>query len=111
MLTGGSKFKQVRHFVVVVGTAVAIAGCATTTTPPAGQQPKQVRTGVQPLDRLQVAIVPPERDLEAQVMAGDFAIAANDLKKASDAYGRAAGLSNDPTVAARAAELALAIHD
>lgn len=110
MLTGGSKFKQVRHFVVVVGALAAIAGCATT-TPPAGQQPKQVRTGVQPLDRLQVAIVPPERDLEAQVMAGDFAIAANDLKTASDAYGRAAWLSDDPTVASRAAELALAIHD
>ncbi|QDE41550.1 tetratricopeptide repeat protein [Luteibacter pinisoli] len=44
-------------------------------------------------------------------MAGDFAIAANDLTKASDAYGRAATLSNDPKVASRAAELALAIHD
>jgi tetratricopeptide (TPR) repeat protein len=110
VLTGWSKFKQVRQYVVVMGAAAVIAGCATT-TPPAGQQPKQVRTGVQPLDRLHVAIVPPERDLEALVMAGDFAIAANDLKKASDAYGRAAWLSNDPTVASRAAELALAIHD
>jgi tetratricopeptide (TPR) repeat protein len=110
VLTGGSKFKQVRHFVVTVGAVLAIAGCATT-APQAGQQPKQVRTGVQPLDRLQVAIVPPERDLEAQVMAGDFAIAANDLKTASDAYGKAAWLSDDPTVASRAAELALAIHD
>lgn len=110
MLTGWSKFKQVRQYVVVMGAAAAIAGCATT-TPPAGQQPKQVRTGVQPLDRLHVAIVPPERDLEAQIMAGDFAIAANDLKKASDAYGRAAWLGNDPTVASRATELALAIHD
>jgi tetratricopeptide (TPR) repeat protein len=110
VLTGWSKFKQVRQYVVVMGAAAAIAGCATT-TPPAGQQPKQVRTGVQPLDRLHVAIVPPERDLEAQIMAGDFAIAANDLKKASDAYGRAAWLGNDPTVASRATELALAIHD
>ncbi|KJV34317.1 tetratricopeptide repeat protein [Luteibacter yeojuensis] len=93
-----------------MGAAAALAGCATA-TPPAGQQPRQVRTGVQPLDRLQVAIVPPERDLEAQVMAGDFAIAHNDLKAASDAYGRAAALSDDPKVASRAAELALAIHD
>ncbi|WP_211352712.1 tetratricopeptide repeat protein [Luteibacter pinisoli] len=109
MLTGWPKFKQVRHFVVLVGVVAAVAGCAT--TPSTGQQPKQVRTGVQPLDRLHVAIVPPENDLEAQVMAGDFAIAANDLTKASDAYGRAATLSNDPKVASRAAELALAIHD
>jgi tetratricopeptide (TPR) repeat protein len=109
VLTGWPKFKQVRHFVVLVGVVAAVAGCAT--APSTGQQPKQVRTGVQPLDRLHVAIVPPENDLEAQVMAGDFAIAANDLTKASDAYGRAATLSNDPKVASRATELALAIHD
>lgn len=112
MLSGRSKFKQLRHFVALMGVAAAVAGCATTSGPPPGKaQPRQVRTGVQPLDRLQVAIVPPERDLEAQLMAGDFALAANDLKKASDAYGSAAQLSKDPKVAARAAELALATHD
>ncbi|QWT18594.1 tetratricopeptide repeat protein [Bacillus sp. NP157] len=58
-----------------------------------------------------MAIVPPERDLEAQLMAGDFALASNDLAKASEAYGNACVLSDDPKVASRAAELALAIHD
>ncbi|MET0937417.1 MAG: tetratricopeptide repeat protein, partial [Luteibacter sp.] len=55
--------------------------------------------------------LPPERDLQAQLMAGDFALAANDLKAASDAYGQAAQISDDPKVAGRATELALAVHD
>ena len=104
MLSGRSKFKQVRHFVALSALAAALAGCAATTTRP--EQPRAVRTGVQPLDRLQVAIVPPERDLQAQLMAGDFAIANNDLKAAATAYGNAAAISNDPAVAARATELA-----
>ncbi|MDR6642568.1 tetratricopeptide (TPR) repeat protein [Luteibacter sp. 1214] len=92
---------------VVVGALAALSGCATAPR----TAPQAVRTGVQPLDRLQVAILPPERDLQAQLMAGDFALAANDLKAASDAYGRAAQLGDDPRVAARATELALAVHD
>lgn len=106
MLSGRSKFKRVRQY-VVVGALAALSGCATAPR----TAPQAVRTGVQPLDRLQVAILPPERDLQAQLMAGDFALAANDLKAASDAYGRAAQLGDDPRVAARATELALAVHD
>jgi len=109
VLSGRSKFKRVRHF-VALGTLAVLAGCATTPPGP-GTAPRAVRTGTQPLDRMQVAIVPPERDLQAQLMAGDFALAANDLKAASDAYGRAAPLTDDPRVAARATELALAVHD
>jgi tetratricopeptide (TPR) repeat protein len=109
VLSGRSKFKRVRHF-VALGTLAVLAGCATTPPGP-GTAPRAVRTGAQPLDRMQVAIVPPERDLQAQLMAGDFALAANDLKAASDAYGRAAPLTDDPRVAARATELALAVHD
>lgn len=107
MLSGRFKFKQVRQFAVLLALA-ALAGCATTRP---AEAPKATRTGVQPLDRLTVAIVPPERDLEAQLMAGDFALASSDLKAASEAYGHAAALSDDPKVAARAAELALAVHD
>lgn len=107
VLSGRSKFKQVRHFVVLAALAAALGGCVTAPV----EAPKAIRTGVQPLDRLQVAIVPPERDLQAQLMVGDFALAASDLKGASDAYGRAAPLSDDPKVAARATELALAVHD
>lgn len=108
VLTGWSKFKRVRHFVVAAAVMV-VAGCAT--APGGSTAPRPVRAGVQPLDRMQVAILPPERDLQAQLMAGDFALAANDLKSASDAYGRAAAISDDPKVAARATELALAVHD
>lgn len=108
MLTARSKFKRVRQY-VVLAAVVAVAGCAT--APQAPSAPKAVRTGVQPLDRLQVAILPPERDLQAQLMAGDFALANNDLKAASDGYGRAAQISDDPRVAGRATELALAVHD
>jgi len=107
VLSGRSKFKQVRHF-GVAAALLALAGCAT--VHPA-EAPKATRTGVQPLDRLNVAIVPPERDLQALLMAGDFALAASDLKAASDAYAQATVLSDDPKVAARAAELALAVHD
>ncbi|MDQ0009969.1 tetratricopeptide (TPR) repeat protein [Luteibacter jiangsuensis] len=107
MLSGRSKFKQVRHLVVLAALAAVLGGCVTAPV----EAPKAIRTGVQPLDRLQVAIVPPERDLQAQLMAGDFALAASDLKGASEAYGRAAPLSDDPKVAARATELALAVHD
>lgn len=107
MLSGWSKFKQVRHF-GVLAAMVLLAGCATMRP---AEAPKATRTGVQPLDRLTVAIVPPERDLQALLMAGDFALAANDLKAASDAYSQATVLSGDPKVAARAAELALAVHD
>jgi tetratricopeptide (TPR) repeat protein len=107
VLSGRSKFKRMRQCVVLAAVA-ALAGCATMQPTEA---PKATRTGAQPLDRLNVAIVPPERDLQAQLMAGDFALAASDLKAASDAYGRATVLSDDPKVAARATELALAVHN
>jgi tetratricopeptide (TPR) repeat protein len=107
VLSGRSKFKQVRHFVVLASLVAAATGCAVAPH----EAPRATRTGVQPLDRLQVAILPPERDLQAQLMAGDFALAANDLKGAAEAYGNAAQLSDDPRVAGRATELALAVHD
>ncbi|SEM87486.1 Tetratricopeptide repeat-containing protein [Luteibacter sp. UNCMF331Sha3.1] len=111
MLTGRSKFKQLRQFVALAALAAALAGCAAGPAKVPAEAPRAVRTGVQPLDRLQVAIVPPERDLQALLMAGDFALAANDLKAASDAYVKAAAISDDPKVASRAVELALAVHD
>jgi tetratricopeptide (TPR) repeat protein len=107
VLSGRSKFKQLRHFVVLASLMAVATGCAVAPH----EAPRATRTGVQPLDRLQVAILPPERDVQAQLMAGDFALAANDLKAAADAYGNAAQLSDDPRVAGRATELALAVHD
>jgi len=103
VLSGRSKFKQVRHFVVLATLVAAATGCAM--APHEHEAPRATRTGVQPLDWLQVAILPPERDLQAQLMAGDFALASNDLKAAAEAYGNAAQLSDDPRVAGRATEL------
>src|SRR6187402_1274406 len=91
VLSGRSKFKQLRHVVVLASLAAAATGCAVAPH----EAPRATRTGVQPLDRLQVATLPPERDVQA----------------AADAYGKAAQLSDDPRVAGRATELALAVHD
>ena len=50
-------------------------------------------------------------DVLAQVLAGEMALTRTDLPAAAGFYGQAMALSRDPRVAARAAELALAIHD
>lgn len=65
----------------------------------------------QPLARMMVATPDAEHDLVAQLMAGEMALARTDLKAAAASFGRAMRLSRDPKVAARATELALAVHD
>jgi tetratricopeptide (TPR) repeat protein len=109
VLSGLHKFKQLRHFVASALALAVLAGCATTGGQPAAEARTPARP--QPLDRLQVATLPPERDQMAQLLEGDFALADTDLKAASAAYGRAATVSDDPKVAERAVGLALAIHD
>lgn len=52
-----------------------------------------------------------DHDVLAQLMAGEMALAANDLTLASQHYDKAMALSDDPKVAERAAGLAIAIHD
>jgi tetratricopeptide (TPR) repeat protein len=52
-----------------------------------------------------------DHDLLAQLMAGELALSSADLKAASQAYGKAMMISNDPEVAGKAAALAIAIHD
>ncbi|HEV7775565.1 MAG TPA: tetratricopeptide repeat protein [Luteibacter sp.] len=107
MLSGLSEFKQLRHFAASALVLVLLAGCATTGETPLARKPGPA----QPLDRLQVATLPPERDEMAQLLEGDFALADTDLKSAAAAYGRAAAVSDDPKVVERAVGLALAIHD
>ncbi|WP_225737118.1 tetratricopeptide repeat protein [Dyella acidiphila] len=65
----------------------------------------------QPLARITVATPDLDHDLLAQLMAGELGLAGSDLKVASQAYGKAMMISNDPEVAGKAAALAIAIHD
>ncbi|MGO4702073.1 tetratricopeptide repeat protein [Dyella sp. 2RAB6] len=106
MLSRSAKFKQLRHFAIgVIGLAM-LAGCATVP----GQQAAKPASR-QPLDHLAVVTPDADHDLTAQLLAGEMAIVRTDLKAATEAYGKAMGLSNDPRVAQQATELATATHD
>lgn len=105
--SGAGKFKQLRHFTAVTGLALALAACAG-----APVHPVQKTTGTaQPLAHLVVATPDADHDVMAQLLAGEMALNHTDLKAASGHYGKAMALSNDPKVAERAADLAIAVHD
>jgi tetratricopeptide (TPR) repeat protein len=107
VLSGTVKFKQVRQFVAGGLLVLGVAGCAALPH----------RTGIastgsaQPLARMTVATPDLDHDLLAQMLAGELALSSSDLKAASQAYGKAMMLSDDPEVAGKAAALAIAIHD
>ncbi|GLQ47579.1 membrane protein [Dyella lipolytica] len=107
MLSGTVKFKQVRQFVASGLVVLGVAGC--TALPH--------RTGIastgsaQPLARMTVATPDLDHDLLAQMLAGELALSSSDLKAASQAYGKAMMLSDDPELAGKATALAIAIHD
>lgn len=107
MGSGKARFKQLRQLVTTTSGILLLVGCANTAT----RLPSSRPAPPQPLDHLTVATLPPERDVMAQLLEGDFALSRTDLPAASAAYGRAAQLSNNPAVAERAAQLALATHD
>ena len=108
VLSGWAKFKQLRHFAVAGGLALAAAGCATVR--PAGGG--AVTGGEpQPLSHLVVATPDADHDVVAQLLTAEMALTHSDLKTAAVGYGKAAQLSADPKVAERATELALAVHD
>ncbi|GGA07813.1 tetratricopeptide repeat protein [Dyella caseinilytica] len=107
MLSGTVKFKQVRQYVAVGLVALGVAGCASLPNR-AGETPA---SSPQPLARMTVATPDLDHDLLAQLMAGELALSSADLKAASQAYGKAMRISNDPEVAGKATALAIAIHD
>ena len=104
MRSGSSKFKQLRHFTALAALALALGAC--TTAPLRPQTPPTP----QPMARLTVATPDADHDLVAQLMAGEMALGRTDLAGASAHYDKAMALSNDPAVAERAAELAIAVH-
>src|SRR5690348_10681980 len=106
VLSVKGKFKQLRHFAGAAGCALGLAACASL---PGGKAPMPASR--QPLDRLTVVTPDEQHDLLAQLLAGEMALTRNDLKGASARYTQAMGLSEDPEVAQRAVELALAVHD
>ncbi len=108
VLSGWAKFKQLRHFAVAGGLALAAAGCATVHPDRAVASP---RGGSQPLARMVVATPDADHDVLAQLLAAEMALTHSDLRAAAAGYGKAAQLSGDAEVAERATELALAVHD
>ena len=106
VLSVKGKFKQLRHFAGTAGCALGLAAC---TSLPGGKP--ALPASEQPLDRLTVVTPDARHDLLAQLLAGEMALTRNDLKGASARYGQAMALSNDPKVAQRSVELALAVHD
>ncbi len=105
--SGAGKFKQLRHFTAAATLALGLAACAG--APP--RSAPQTATAPQPLARLVVATPDADHDVLAQLLAGEMALTRTDLKAASGYYDKAMALSNDPTVAERAAGLAIAVHD
>jgi tetratricopeptide (TPR) repeat protein len=107
VLSGTVKFKQVRQYVAVGLVVLGVAGCAAMPD----RTGVSSKTSPQPLARMTVATPDPDHDLLAQLLAGELALSSSDLKVASQAYGRAMMISNDPEVAGKATALAVAIHD
>jgi tetratricopeptide (TPR) repeat protein len=103
VLSATLKFKQLRHF--GLAALLATAGCAALPSQPGAPRVEQ------PLARLTVVTPDPQHDLLAQLLAGEMALAGNDLHTAATHYDQAMALSDDPKVAERAATLAIATHD
>jgi len=101
------KFKLFRHFTALLPWTLALGACAA--VPARG--PTHVAAAPQPLARATLPLPDAEHDVLAQLLAGEMALTRTDLHAAAGYYGRAMALSKDPKVAARAAELALAVHD
>lgn len=105
MRSRSGSYKQLRQFAAFGTLCISIAACA------AAPAPRLRAAAMQPLAHMVVATPDGDHDLVAQLMAGEMALTHSNLKAAAVAYGNAAPLSNDPKVAARATELALAVHD
>jgi tetratricopeptide (TPR) repeat protein len=89
---------------------LGLVACAQAPLKPAATRPAAA-AAAQPLARMTVVTPDADHDLLAQLMAGEMALGSTNLKSAAKYYGKAMGISNDPDVAARAALLAIAVHD
>jgi len=105
--SAAGKFKQLRHFTALAVLVLGLAACAVA---PSRDAPATAATA-QPLARMMVATPDAKHDLLAQLLAGEMALTRTNLNVASAHYDKAMALSLDPEVAARAADLAIAVHD
>ena len=111
--TQPDKFKTRRRtrahfsaFVAALALLALLGGCA--------QVPARDRSGMapeQPLARLDLPVGGADGRASALVIAAEFALQNNQVDKAAADYAEAAQISNDPAVAKRALQLALATHD
>ena len=111
--TQPDKFKTRRRtrahfsaFAAALAVAALLGGCA--------QAPVHGRSGTapeQPLARLDLPVGSTNGRATALVIAAEFALQNNHVDKAAADYGEAAQISNDPAVAKRALQLALATRD
>ncbi len=89
----------------VLLAATALSACATLAPHQAPAPPPQ------PLAHLDVATPAAGHDVMAQLLTAQFAVNHDDVDTAARAYAKAAAVSSDPQIAARAVKLALAAHD
>jgi len=82
---------------------LALAACATAPVPRAVS-----RAATSPLARIEVAPDTAQRDLLAQLIAGEFALTDANAESAAKLYADAAQRSDDPTVAEQATRVAIA---
>lgn len=90
---------------LAAATALLAASC---TTAPAGRPAARAAAPTQPLQRIEVAPDARERDLVANLLAGELALAEADSESAARSYADAAQASDDPAIAEQATHVAIA---
>jgi tetratricopeptide (TPR) repeat protein len=98
-----------RHFTAAAVLVLGLVACAQAPLKPVAR-PKPA-SAPQPLAHMVVVTPDADHDVLAQLMAGEMALGGTDLKSAAQNYDKAMAISDDPEVAARAAMLAIAVHD
>ncbi len=109
------RFGQLEHTVkttsfatrewVLLAAAALLAACAAV---PAGKPAARNAASAEPLQRLDVAPNKNERDVIANLLAGELALTAADPETAARRYVEAAEASDDPAIAEQATHIAIA---
>lgn len=95
---------RMREWVLLAATAL-LAACATA---PAGKPVARSASPAEPLQRLDIAADKNERDLIANLLAGELALTSADPENAVSHYVDAAQASEDPAIAEQATHIAIA---
>ncbi len=98
-----SLYRCIAAMGLAVVAAALLGGCAEL---PAGRS--MTAAPAQPLQRLNLPPMAPDRDALTPLLAAEFALADGDLDTAASEYAKAARVSDDPAVAAQATRMAIA---